>query len=306
VERRIHEYLLSLPERALRSSSALAGGLLREVGEVALPASLRRTRLYRVLVEATLRFLIEQVGQVEGEYCANTALPDDFLLRRTVGNGIEMLGILTLHVSPVWVLAALADLSGTGRQLITEIAAALKREGLLDEQEDFGSLELLLDGLEQTAGRLAATLNQPPLDARGLRRELVFLRNHAIPDPPSVEALGQFWRRLEEEARAQDRSVFEVSSLLALAAIRSMPRRLTWLSRSAGLAAVETGRFFGENLLDHYAQTLAAIHVEGYGAYLAREFQPYLKAATRQWSLDRESMTERLLKRSRVNVSGKE
>jgi hypothetical protein len=306
MERRIHEYLLSLPERALRSSSALAGGLLREVGEVALPASLRRSRLYRVLVEVTLRFLIEQVGQVENEFDPASALPDDFLLRRTLGNGIEMLGILTLHVSPVWVLAALADLSGTGRQLITDIAAALKREGLLDEGEDFGSLEQLLNGLEQTAGRLAATLNQPPLDARGLRRELVFIRKHAIPDPPSVEALGQFWRRLEDEARAQDRSVFEMSSVLALAAIRSMPRRLTWLSRSAGLAAAETGRFFGDNLLDHYARTLAAIHVEGYGAYLAREFQPYLKAAARQWSRDRESMTERLLKRARVSASDKE
>lgn len=303
--RRIHEYLLSLPERALRSSSALAGGLVREAGEVVLPASLRRTRLYGILVEATLRFLIEQVGEVQGEF-SGTPAAENLLLRRTVGNGLDLLGILTLHVSPVWVLAALADLSGSGRQLIAGIAAALQREGLLGEGEDFGSLEQLLNGLEQTAGRLAATLNEPPLDARGLRRELIFLRRHAIPDPPSVEALGQFWRRLEEEARLQERSVFELSSLLALSAVRSMPRRLTWLSRSAELAAAETGRLFGENLLDHYTRTLAAIHAEGYAAYLAREFRPYLTAAARQWSRDRQSMTERFLKRARLTVSGTE
>ena len=31
-------------------------------------------------------------------------------------HGIELLGILTLHASPVWVLAALADATGAGKQ----------------------------------------------------------------------------------------------------------------------------------------------------------------------------------------------
>ena len=34
----------------------LAAGLVNEIGEAALPAPLRRTRLYRNLVEVTLRF----------------------------------------------------------------------------------------------------------------------------------------------------------------------------------------------------------------------------------------------------------
>ncbi len=52
----------------MRSLGALSGGLLREIGEVVVPASLRRTTLYRTMVEVTLRFLIEEVGQVEGVY----------------------------------------------------------------------------------------------------------------------------------------------------------------------------------------------------------------------------------------------
>ena len=46
----------------------MAGGLLREVGDVAIPKTIRRSQLYRNLVEATLRFLIEQVGQVKDVY----------------------------------------------------------------------------------------------------------------------------------------------------------------------------------------------------------------------------------------------
>ena len=35
------------------------------MGDVALPAALRRTKLYQSLAEGTLRFLIEQVGEVD-------------------------------------------------------------------------------------------------------------------------------------------------------------------------------------------------------------------------------------------------
>ncbi|MEI9974306.1 MAG: hypothetical protein WDO73_21005 [Ignavibacteriota bacterium] len=51
-----------MPERVVRSLGAISGGLLREIGAVVVPASLRRTTLYRTMVEVTLRFLIEEVG----------------------------------------------------------------------------------------------------------------------------------------------------------------------------------------------------------------------------------------------------
>ncbi len=63
-----YPFVISLPERLVRSLSALTGGLLREAGVVLLPARLRRTALYRVMVEVTLRFLIEELGRVKGVY----------------------------------------------------------------------------------------------------------------------------------------------------------------------------------------------------------------------------------------------
>ena len=115
------QYLLSLPERVVRSTSALAAGLVREIGNVTLPLAVRRTRLYQTMVDTTLRFLIEQVGEVEGAYPREGQLAENFLLQRTVGDGIDFAGLLAFHASPVWVLAALADISGPGRQLIDEI-----------------------------------------------------------------------------------------------------------------------------------------------------------------------------------------
>ena len=111
----VKTYLLSVPERVVRSVLGLGAGVAREVGEVALPDGIRRSQLYQNLVDATLRFLIEQVGGVEGVYSAEETLPDDFLARRTAGNAVEVLGIVAFRASPVWILAALADLCGMGR-----------------------------------------------------------------------------------------------------------------------------------------------------------------------------------------------
>src|SRR6185312_4862912 len=97
-------YLLSLPERVLRSASALSAGLVREIGNVTLPKAVRRTKLYQTMVESTLRFLVEQVGQVEGAYPDEDKLAANFLLKRTLGDGIDLAGMVAFHASPVWVL----------------------------------------------------------------------------------------------------------------------------------------------------------------------------------------------------------
>jgi hypothetical protein len=297
----MRDYLLSLPERVLRSMSALSAGLLRELGELALPRAVRRTRLYRELVENTLRFLIENVGQVEGAYPPEGQLADNFAMRRFAGNGIELIGLLTFRASPVWVLAALADLSGTGRQLIREIAQSLKQEGLLEKDTEYETIDQMLDGLEGTAGRLAETANTPPLDVAGLRREWNDLRREAKKFPglrlPSSEALRRSWKELNATAAAQRRSVFQVSSLMALAAVGRVPENLLWLSRCARGAARRTGQFVAEGLLEHYRGIGEEIRKTGYVAYWTREFRPYLKAAVLQFSPRRVSFTERMLRK---------
>jgi hypothetical protein len=281
--------------------SALSAGLLRELSEVVLPRAVRRTRLYTELVENTLRFLIENVGQVDGAYPADGHLADNFAVRRFAGNGIELIGLLTFRASPVWVLAALADLSGTGRQLIREIAQSLKEEGLLAAGSDYETIDQLLDGLEGTAGRLAETANTPPLDVASLRQEWADLRREAakIPTPhlPSGDALRRSWDDLQATAAAQGRPVFQVSTLMALSAVSRIPENLLWLSRCAKGAARRTGQIFAGVLLDHYSETMEEIRRTGYLAYWVREFRPYLKAAASQFSPRRVTLTERMLRR---------
>lgn len=296
-------YFLSLPERLLRSVLGLGAGVAREVGEVALPQGIRRSQLYQNLVDGTLRYVIEQVGGVDDVYRAGQRLPDDFLARRAAGNAIELLGIVAFRASPVWILAALADLSGLGRHLIPEIAEALKAKGLLDKDTQFTSVDQLLDGLERTSSRLAATVNTPPLDVAELRREWESIREQAArlqpADLPSRETIRNAWTQLERESKRQDRSIFETSSAIALSAARAVPDGVRWISASARVGAARTGQIFAAALLDHYHQTLNEMRQVGYVSYAGRQLRPYVRACVRNFSPERSTFTQRLFAKLR-------
>jgi hypothetical protein len=259
--------------------------------------------LYQNLVDATLRCVIERVGGVEGVYNADERLPDNFLARRAAGNAIELLGIVAFRASPVWILAALADLCGLGRQLIPEIAEALKAEGLLEKDMQVTSVDQMLNGLERTSSQLAATMNTPPLDVAGLRREWEAIREQMghlrRPDLPSGDTISSLWEQLKTESERQDRSVFETSSVMALSAARALPDGVRWISASARVGATQTGRIFAAALLDHYRHTLSEIRQVGYVGYAGRQLRPYLRACVNQFSPERSTVTQRVIEKLR-------
>ena len=296
-------YLLSLPERVIRAALGLSAGLLREIGEVALPPGVRRSALYKSLVDTTLRYVIEEVGGAKGVYPIEQPPPGHFLARRGAGHAIELLGIVAFRVSPVWVLAALADLSGLGRYLIPEIAEALKAEGLLHETTRFESVDQLLDGLEKTSSRLAQAVNVPPLNVAELRKEWQAIRSQTRsanpPQLPPPAAIDQQWEELKQESARQGRSIFETSSLMAIAAVRAVPSKARWLSASTRVGAKRAGRLLAADILDGYSQTLNELRTVGYLTYAKRQLSPYLRACVDQFSQERRTLTQRLLGRVR-------
>ena len=294
-------YAASLPERVVRSASALAAGTVREVAAVALPIGFRRGRLYRSLVDVTLQFLIEDVGGVQGTQPNLESLGENFLLRRAAGNGIELMGVIAFRASPVWVLAALADVAGFGRQLIPEIAESLKKEGLLAPDGSFATMEQLLGGLERSSGQLAESVNAPPLDVAGLREEwrkfAAEARQLPAPQLPSASAVTRIWQDLRATADRERRSVFEVSSLLAVSAVSELPERARVLSKTAAIVLRHGGAAVSNALLEHYRQSLQQMREVGFMRYGVQQLAPYTQAAIGAFHPARETLTGKLLDR---------
>ena len=61
----IFNYSASLPERTLRSATALAGGLVHETANWLIPSAFRNSKSYSIFVQQMLDFVVKDIGGVK-------------------------------------------------------------------------------------------------------------------------------------------------------------------------------------------------------------------------------------------------
>ena len=290
--RRSTRFLLSLPERIFRAVAAAAGGALHETAELVLPRLVRRSRLYEATAKNLLRITVELVGGVErpqeeaaGEYERS---PRKLAVRKGAGNVVELGSILAFGLSPLWLLAAAADISRGTRVYLDALADELRDAGVIAPGTDLTSVDELLAALEGASGTTARLIDIPPLEVEGLRQSLTELRESAgeLPSPAELEAV---YSALVHEADREQGSLLEVSAGMGMAFLNS---------------ARKVGR---QHVLDPYTEDLAPVRDEGFAAYALRVGRPYAQAVARHFQPGRPTLTERgldRLDRSKLLQSG--
>ena len=291
--KRLTAYVLSLPERFSRILVGSTAGLLKGISDLLLPEAVRQTKLYQVLLKKNLRYLIQEVGGVQNVYPTDGTPASGYVARKFVGNFVELTGILTLHASPVWILALIADISGGTKVFLKELTEEMKRKGMLNPDTQVETVDQLLDGLQSFAGEVADQIDTPPLSVEELRETLKFLRQEArglkLRRAIDAEEMDSLLRKMEDVAQKENRSLFEIGAAMALNAVNQLER--------SGRTAV-TGLRVGKALLDrtifqYYSRALTDLSRAGYYRYLAQASKPYLRAIGRHLAWKNITWTER-------------
>lgn len=289
-------YTLSLPERAIRTTSGLAGGAIRESAELLVPQAFQDSKTYSILVAETLQFLTEDIGGVEskGEDTEDPEV-EDFVARKTVGNFVEMAGLATLHVSPMMLLAVVSDVAYGSQTYLNELAEELKRDGIIDENTTIDRASDLLSAVSNASGIAARAFNTPPISVAGLR-QAIDQTNLAVSEIDATSILPQaemerMWEDMQAIATAEDVTMFEVSSAMALHSLD----RIASVGHGALSSTRAAGRLFDRHVIDHYRTALSEIESKGYYATLADTSQPYVDAVWNNFSTDKSTITEDLL-----------
>ena len=254
------------------------GGFVYEASEVVLPVAVRRSRLYQAIVGRLLRIIVELVGGVEGVYPAQEMPARELLIRKTAGNVVELSSFLAVGWSPVWLLAGASDLVGGTKVYLRALVTELRDAGVLAPDADVGSFEELLTALEETSGVLADAVDVPPLDITSVRTSWQELQRQAA-DLPDAAALENIFAELQLAARQEDRSILEISSIVALGAVHT---------------GVRLGNVY---IFDYYRLALRTIVKEGLLSFLRRTSTPYLTRAASHFDPRSSTYSERLLRR---------
>jgi hypothetical protein len=278
--RRGTAFLVSLPERAVRSLVAVLGGAVHETAELVLPRFARRSRLYEATAKNLLRIAIELVGSVERPLEEHAPGADELAKRKAAGNALELGSIAAFGFSPLWLLAAAADVARGSRVYLETLTAELQRAGVLRQGAEIETVDDLLGALEGASGTTARLVDIPPLELSQLRRSLGELRASAgeLPRPDELAAL---YRGLRRTAARERRPLLEVSA-------------------GMGLAVLSSARHVGrDHLVVPYGEDWEPLRREGFAAYARRVAGPYAAALAGHFDPERTSWTERAAVRLR-------
>ncbi|MBA3383848.1 MAG: hypothetical protein H0T20_04240, partial [Actinobacteria bacterium] len=145
-------FLVSLPERIVRSLVALAGGAVHETAQLVLPRLVRRSRFYEATAKNLLRVAIELVGRVEDSSTVDEMPTQQLAVRKGAGNVVELGSIAAFGFSPLWLLAGASDVARGSRVYLAALVSELKEAGVLGDQVQVASVDELLGVLERGAG----------------------------------------------------------------------------------------------------------------------------------------------------------
>jgi len=261
----------------VRAAAAALGGLVHESAQVVLPRFVRGSRIYEATAKNALRIAIEAVGGVAPREPPQVPVAE-ITKRKAGGNVVELGSIAAFGFSPLWLLAAAADVLHGSRVYLAEFVAELKRAGVIAEERDIGSVDELLEALENASGHTAGLIDLPPLELAELRASLAELRGDAA-GLPSPDELAALFRGLRAQAARERRPLLEVSV-------------------GMGLAFLTSARTVADrHLAVPYREDWAPLRREGFAAYARRVSVPYARAAGGHFDPARPSWTERLILR---------
>ena len=224
----------------MRALVGTLGGLLHESALVLLPRFVRQSRLYEATAKNALRIAVEAVGRVAPKEPPEVSAKE-ITKRKAAGNVVELGSIAAFGFSPLWLLAAASDVAHGSRVYLAAFVDELKGAGVLAEEREIGSVDELLETLENASGRTAGLIDIPPLELAELRSTLGEFRGDAsgLPGPDELAAL---YRGLRAEA-ARERGIAprglgrDGHGLPALGEESCRPRRRHSVPRGLGAAA---------------------------------------------------------------------
>ena len=297
---RLNHYLAlsySLPERLARALGSLIGGSTLLLTKTLIPSAVKNSNSYRFTFGMFQSFLIKNVAQLD-DFQTDTELQEHFLNRKLLGASLEAAGLLTMHLSPVWIFAIASDAAKGGQVFLNRLVHHLKEHDVIAENSNPESLEQVLLSIHDMGRQGATAIDTPPLTmleveelAAQLRESTASLRKNSANLLPRFEAI---WNQISQVASQENLSTEQVLGMLSVSAAS-----IAQTSVGTAGALGKTGFYFlDEIILNDYKETLADISDTGYLGYMQQNMQPFVQKAQSHFNFKNETRSQTWFKDS--------
>lgn len=318
---------LSLPERLVRSAVGITAGTAKEIAEFVVPQAFQSSKSYEVAVRNSLDFLISTVAHVSESKCESPAAsveqniavlnpentvadsadatvvdPGRFIAKKAVGNFIDIAGLTTLHVSPLWILAIVSDAAYGTKTYLSELSSELEKQGLIDDSSTIHKVDDLFAAVQNASGKAASQFDQPPLSLSELKESFNQTRaalNEVNPTLLIPESeIRRYWDDMKQLATRENISLLGVSGAVAMQAVES----IRGVSQGTLTGLFVAGKIVNRNIFSHYTSALTTIHRNGIWSSVKDSYGPYVEMAWGNFTSSRKSWTEQVLNPAHVTT----
>jgi len=258
---------LSLPERLVRSAVGLSAGAVKELAGFVVPQAFKSSKSYEIAIHNALSFLTDTVGGAQRKQAgtASTAGDDagEYVARKAVGNFIDLTGLATLHVSPIWLLAVVSDVCYGTKTYVQEVAEQLKAQGVIDDTSTIHHVEDLLGAIQRASGTTASAFDTPPLSIAQLKQTIDDTRT-ALGEADVRKLIPQseltaYWNEMQSVAAAEGVSLLDVSTAVTMNTLN----RVKTVTRGALTSVQVAGGLLNRNVFSHYRDSLMRVREHG-------------------------------------------
>lgn len=287
-------YGVSLPERIVRSAVGMTAGTVREAAQLMVPKAFQTSKSYEVAITNSLNFLTDTIGGFDSQKDDATDA-SEHLAKKAIGNFVDMAGMATLHVSPMWILAAVSDIAYGSSTYLKELAIELEKQGVIDESSTIHHVDDILDAIQNTSGGMASSFDKPPLSVQELKDFVAETRASAsqakIQKLLPEREMRQYWESLHAAATQEHISPFEAATAVAM----HTAQQASSISTTGVTGVKVAGSLLQRNVLQHYQDSLIKLREEGFLSVLSSTYQPYVGQVWNNFSGERKSWTESIL-----------
>ncbi len=294
----LYHYLalsLSIPERAARALSAIVGGSTLLLTKTLVPDAIKNSNSYRFTLGMFQTFLIRNVAGVD-QVATDIELKDKFVRRKLLGTSLEAAGLLTMHLSPVWVFAIASDAAKGGQVFLQRLVHHLKDSQVIAEDSNPESLEQILLSIHEMGRQGATAIDTPPLSAQEirelaeeLRRSTSTLAQNSTNLVPRFESI---WNQISLVAKKENLSIEQILGMLSVSAASVAETGIG----TAGAVGKTGYSLLDEMVLNDYKQTLTEILDTGAFNYMKENMLPFVENAQSHFNFSQETWTQKWFK----------
>ncbi|MGE4002472.1 MAG: hypothetical protein AB7I48_19910, partial [Planctomycetaceae bacterium] len=269
--------------------------LRQEIAAFVVPQAFHTSKSYEIAINS-LRFLTETIGGVTGSTPAE-AQAGEHIARKAVGNFVDLTGLAMLHVSPMWVLAAVSDIAYGTRTYVVEVARELEKQGVIDGTSTIHNMDDILDAIQRASGSVASTLDRPPLSVDELRATL----DQARRDLQSADLMTllpeaeirRLWADMRAVATQEHVDLLSLSSAITMHTLD----QVNTVRDGAFTSIRVAGGLLNRTVISHYRDSLTTIRTRSFYEYEAvcESYEPYVSAVWSNLSAERKTWTELLI-----------